>query len=162
MTDSATRTLTFERTYAHTAERVWQLSTTKEGIESWWGPDGFDVTVNSLDLRVGGGMTYTTTATAPEEIEFMKQADAPLSSETTITFTEVDAPNRLAFSTPADFIPGVSPYDVHTVVEIEALGDRVRMTITADVMHDEFWTELSRICEENQLAKLDKLLGKDT
>ena len=34
-----------------TVEDVWALWTTEPGIESWWGPDGFDVTVGHLDLR---------------------------------------------------------------------------------------------------------------
>ena len=37
---------------------VWDLWTTKEGIESWWGPDGFAVTVQELDLRPGGTLRY--------------------------------------------------------------------------------------------------------
>jgi uncharacterized protein YndB with AHSA1/START domain len=43
-----------ERTYAASIDETWALWTTKAGIESWWGPEGFDVTVISLDLRPGG------------------------------------------------------------------------------------------------------------
>ena len=43
-----------ERTYAASIDEAWALWTTKSGIESWWGPEGFDVTVTSLDLRPGG------------------------------------------------------------------------------------------------------------
>src|SRR6266851_10513510 len=36
-----------QRTYAASIDEAWALWTTKSGIESWWGPDGFDVTVIS-------------------------------------------------------------------------------------------------------------------
>ena len=31
--------ITIERTYRASVEDVWDLWTTKEGIESWWGPE---------------------------------------------------------------------------------------------------------------------------
>lgn len=37
------RKIVIERKYAASIEDVWELWTTKEGIESWWGPDGFSV-----------------------------------------------------------------------------------------------------------------------
>jgi len=47
-----------ERTYAASIESVWELWTTKPGIELWWGPEGFDVTVTSIDLKPGGQLGY--------------------------------------------------------------------------------------------------------
>ena len=55
--DSAGK-IVIERTYLASMEDIWELWTTKEGIESWWGPDGFSVKVHELDLRVGGEMRY--------------------------------------------------------------------------------------------------------
>ena len=46
-----TRRITMERTYESSIEDVWELWTTKEGIESWWGPEGFTTEVLKLDLR---------------------------------------------------------------------------------------------------------------
>ena len=34
---------------------------------SWWGPEGFNVTVTSLDPRPGGHLVYLMTAVAPEQ-----------------------------------------------------------------------------------------------
>ena len=59
------RRITLERTYKASLQDVWDLWTTKEGIESWWGPDGFSVKVRKLDLRPGGELHYALTATAP-------------------------------------------------------------------------------------------------
>ncbi len=153
---------TIERTYGASLEEAWSLWTTKAGIESWWGPEGFAVTVLSLDLRPGGELVYRMTATAPEQVAFMKQAGMPLSTEARVTYTEVTAPNRLAYMTRADFVPGVAPYDVATVVELQASGGGVKLTLTFDAMHDDVWTERARAGNESQLRKLDAILRSQT
>jgi len=131
----------------------------KTGIESWWGPEGFDVTVTSLDLRPGGELVYLMTATAPEQVAFMKQAGMPLTNECKVTYTEVSPPNRLAYKILADFVPGVAPYEVASVVELKATADGVKLTITFDAMHDDVWTERARAGHESQMRKLDALLA---
>jgi uncharacterized protein YndB with AHSA1/START domain len=86
------------------------LWTTKEGIQSWWGPGGFRVTVRKLDLRPGGELQYAMTAIDPPQVAFMKQAGMPLTQELRITLTEVVPHRRLAYVHLADFIPGVEPH----------------------------------------------------
>src|ERR1700694_3763995 len=78
--------ITLERTYEASLEDVWDLWTTKEGIESWWGPEGFTVKVRKLDLRPGGALEYAMIATGPNQIEFMKRAGMPLTTEARVTF----------------------------------------------------------------------------
>jgi uncharacterized protein YndB with AHSA1/START domain len=148
-----------ERAYAASVEDAWAMWTTKDGIESWWGPEGFDVTVASLDLRPGGELVYVMTATAPQQVAFMESAGMPLSTQAKVTYTEVSAPNRLAYKTLTDFVPGVAPYDVATVVTLKATADGVKLVITFDAMHDAVWTERARAGHESQLRKLDALLG---
>src|ERR1700751_3489661 len=84
-----------KRTFSASIGEAWALWTTKSGIESWWGPEGFDVTVTSLDLRPGGTLIYMMTAVAPEQVAFMKRAGMPLATECTITYTEISPPTRL-------------------------------------------------------------------
>jgi uncharacterized protein YndB with AHSA1/START domain len=147
-----------ERTYAASLEEVWALWTTKDGIESWWGPEGFDVTVQALDLRPGGDLLYLMTAVRAQEVAFMKQAGMPLSTPARVTYTEVSPVSRLGYKTLTDFVPGVEPYEVATLVELEAVGDQVRMVLTFDAMHDAEWTERARAGHESQLGKLDARL----
>jgi uncharacterized protein YndB with AHSA1/START domain len=64
-TSPSKRRITLERIYSAPIQQVWDLWTTKEGIESWWGPDGFTVKVRKLDLRPGGELHYAMTAVAP-------------------------------------------------------------------------------------------------
>ena len=147
------------RTYSASIDEAWALWTTKAGIESWWGPEGFGVTVTSLDLRPGGDLIYLMTAVAPEQVAFMKRAGMPLTTECRVTYTEVSPPGRLAYKTLADFIPGVTPYEVATVVELKTTTEGVKLTITFDAMHDDVWTERARAGHESQMRKLDALLA---
>src|SRR5205814_972718 len=86
---ATSKMIRIERTYATSAEQVWRLWTTSDGIESWWAPDGFKCEVRKLDLRVGGDLVYALTATGPQQVEFMKGAGMPLTTEAQKTFTEL-------------------------------------------------------------------------
>lgn len=160
MTKNKTRRrITIERTYKASVEDVWDLWTTKEGIESWWGPDGFTTKVLKLDLRAGGELLYAMTATAPAQAQFMKNAGMPLTTQARITYSEVVIQSRLAYIHLADFIPGVEPYDVATVVEFHPTGQSVHMVLTFDAMHDEEWTQRAVMGHESQLEKLQKVIA---
>src|SRR5262249_48169607 len=134
--------------------------TTKDGIESWWGPGGFAVTVHKLDLRPGGEMLYAMTAVGPSQVAFTRKAGMPLTHKCRVRFTEVVPPRRLAYVHLADFIPGVAPYDVDTVVELEDSPAGVRMRLTFDPMHDEEWTKRAVMGWEAQLGKLEALIDR--
>jgi uncharacterized protein YndB with AHSA1/START domain len=149
-----------ERRYAAPAETIWELWTTPAGIESWWAPDGFEVKVQKLDVAPGGELVYTMTATAPEQVEFMRGAGMPLTTESRKTFTEVDAPARLAYSSLADFIPGVDPYDFMTVVELTPDDGGTKVVMTVDRMHDDVWTGRLVAGRENELANLGAVLDR--
>ena len=151
--------LTLERTFKASIDEVWELWTTKEGIESWWGPEGFSVVVRDLDLRPGHGLAYTMSATAPEMIDYMRKAGMPVSNEHSIRFTEVDPPRRLAYMEKVDFIPGVEPYEVETAIELHKVPEGVRIVLTFDAMHDDQWTRLARLGRESELSRLEALLA---
>lgn len=158
-TQPARRRISIERRLDAAIEDVWELWTTKEGIESWWGPDGFEVKVRKLDFRPGGELLYDMRAIAPEQIEFLKRAGMPLTTPSVVTYTEVLPLKRLAFTQLADFIPNVKPYRVAMTVEFDAGPEGVRMVLTLDAMHDEFWTNMAVMGWENELDKLAKVLN---
>jgi hypothetical protein len=83
----------------------------------------------------------------------------PLTQEARITFTEVEPLLRLAYIHLADFIPGVDPYDVAIVVELQPNADGVRMTLTFDAMHNDEWTKLATMGWESELEKLSAALA---
>ncbi len=145
-----------ERTYRARAEELWELWTTREGFESWWGPEGFRVEVHTLEARVGGALHYDMIADAPEQIEAMKRMGHPISHETRGRFAQVRLHERLAITHVIDFLPGVKPYDSTMVVEFFPSGQTVRMVITLDPMHDEEFTKMSTMGMTSQLTKLEK------
>jgi uncharacterized protein YndB with AHSA1/START domain len=152
--------LSLERTWDALLSEVWALWTTPDGIESWWGPDGFTVAVRSQDLRPGGLLRYTMTATAAPMIAFMEQHGMPLATEATITYTEVTPVRRLAYVHLVDFVPGLESYDVATVVELHGEDGDVRMVLSFDPMHDDTWTERQRAGWESELGKLAAVLAR--
>jgi uncharacterized protein YndB with AHSA1/START domain len=154
-----TRRITMERFFRAPMEDVWDLWTTKEGIESWWGPEGFRVEVRMLDLRVGGQLLYDMIAANPETIAFMKEAGMPTSHPASITFTEVTPHRRLAYDHAADFIPGVASYNVATLVELFDDPKGVRMVLSFDAMHNDEWTERASMGWASELGKLEKLIN---
>jgi uncharacterized protein YndB with AHSA1/START domain len=154
----ARRTITIERTFKATVEEVWDLWTTKNGIESWWGPEGFVTEVRKIDLVPGGELDYNMIAIAPEQIEFLKNAGMPPTTPSKATYTEVVPHQRLAYRSRTDFIPGVEPYEVMTTVELYQVPDGVRMVMTFDAMHDEYWTNMAVMGWKSELGKLERVL----
>src|SRR5207245_3225668 len=55
MSSGARRKVTLERTFQASMEEVWDLWTTKEGIESWWGPGGIRCLGAHARSSAGGG-----------------------------------------------------------------------------------------------------------
>jgi len=150
--------ITLERNFQAPLEDMWELWTTAEGIESWWGPDGFVVKVRKLELRPGGELHYAMIATGAPQIEFMKQNGMPLTTESRITYLEIVTNRLLVYKHLVDFAPGVTPYDVETRVDLTPTASGVRMLMTFDRMHDELWTQRAVMGWENELEKLAKVV----
>jgi uncharacterized protein YndB with AHSA1/START domain len=163
VTDTTTagqrRKLALERTFEAPVEEVWALWTTKDGVESWWGPEGFGVTVHVLDLRPGGEMRYAMRATGAPQIEYLKRAGMPLVTEAKLTYRQIQPRRRLTYVHAVDFVPGVAAYDVETAVELSAVAGGIRMVVTLDAMHDAPWTEMASKGWESQLDKAVRLLA---
>lgn len=161
--DAATpSTIRLEREYDAPPERIWELWTTASGIERWWSPDGFSTDVRVLDLRPGGALVHAMTASEPGTVAFMQANGMPLTNVARKTFTEVDAPRRLGYTSLVDFVPGVEPYEHGTLVEIEPLGDaRTRVVMTIEPLHDQEWTGRILSGRGNELDNLAKVVDAD-
>lgn len=154
-----TKTFQLERTYGASMDDVWDLWTTKDGIESWWGPDGFRVDVIELDLRAGGQLHYAMTAAGEPQIAFMKQAGMPLVTKTRISYTEVTRHKRLAYVNHVDFVPNQAPYENAMSVDFGPAPSGVRIVLTLSAMHDEDWTGRMVAGWESELGKLERLVA---
>jgi uncharacterized protein YndB with AHSA1/START domain len=157
---SLKKAFTIERTFKASPARMWALWTTKQGVESWWGPEGFMTKVHALDLRPGGTFDYEMTATAPEQVAAMKELGMPLTSRARTVYAEVVKPRRLVMKTRIDFVPNVEPYEVTHIVEFQKVRDGTKVVFTSSKMHSEEWGELARQGQMSQHDKLGRLLGE--
>lgn len=149
-----------ERSYAARIEELWELWTTKEGFESWWGPQDFRADVHQLDARLGGLLRYDMVADTPAMVAAMAEMGRPPSHESRGTFTEFKPYERLALTHVIDFLPGVKPYDSTMVVEFFPASDgKVRMVVTLSPMHDQQFTGMQLEGFTSQLSKLDRRYG---
>lgn len=149
-----------ERTYRASVEELWELWTTKEGFETWWGPEGFRVEVHALEAHVGGQLHYDMIAHAPEQVAAMRRMGRPISHEVRARFTEMRPLQRVAITNAIDFLPEVTPYESTIVVDFFRSGGSVRMVVTLEPMHDEQFTRMSEMGFTSQLTKLDERFGE--
>lgn len=158
-TSATNQKVVVERTYRASVRELWDLWATREGFESWWGPEGFRVEVHAIDPRAGGALHYSMIAEAPEMVAAMRQMGRPVSTETRGRFSEFRPYTRLALTHIIDFVPGVAAYESTTAVDFQPSGDHVRMILTLDPMHDEQMTRMAVMGLTSQLSKLDKRFG---
>ncbi len=159
MTETSTSKVIIERSYRARVEELWELWTTKEGFESWWGPQGFRVEVRAIEARVGGVLEYDMIADSPDAIAAMKRMGWASSHATRGRFAAYVPHQRLTLVHVIDFIPGVEPYDTTIEVAFHASGEHTRMLVTLHPHRDPHWTKMSAEGFANQLTKLDQRFG---
>lgn len=159
MSHRESRKLVIERTYRASIDDVWDLWTTKEGFQSWWGPQGFRADVHELDAREGGALRYDMVADSAEAIASMLKMGAETSHAVHARFVEVKVRERLVIRNVIDFIPNVPAYENDIEVELTSTGDRVTMRVTLNGMHDDHMTEMQKQGFTSQLGKLDARYG---
>lgn len=158
-TAAARRPFIIERSYEAPLNDLWELWTTKDGFESWWGPQGFRVEVLALDARVGGELHYDMIAAGENEIAYMKSAGMPLSHAVKGTFSEFVPQQRLKLTQMIDFIQGVDAYAHDMLVEFIQEGATVRMVITTDPHVNDEWSQNAKAGMESQLTKVPAVLA---
>jgi len=144
-----------ERTYRTRVEELWELWTTKEGFESWWGGEGSRVKVHTMEAREGGKLHYDMIAVAPAGIVARNQMGLAPSSSVRARFTEFRPYQRLILTHVIDFVPGVKPYEQMIAVDFFPVGDTVRMVTTIEPMHNEEFTQTSIRVFSSQLKMLE-------
>lgn len=159
MVDSNKPKVVVERTYQAKVQELWELWTTKEGFESWWGPVGFRAEVRKLDPRVDGILYYDMIADSPEMVAAMREMGRPTSHETNSRFSQFQPYDRLELTNMIDFLPGITPYENKILVEFFPSEDSVRMVVTLDRLHSDEFTQMQKEGFTSQITKLDTRYG---
>jgi uncharacterized protein YndB with AHSA1/START domain len=152
---SAAEGVVIERTFRATLEEVWDLWTTKDGFESWWGPEGFRVEVHELDARAGGALRYDMIADTPEMVTAMKNMGQPAVHKTRGVFTDVVPHKRIVLTHVIDFFVGKPAFDNVMTIDLHAADGRVRMTVALGAMGNH--PELGKMQQEGFTSQLRKL-----
>jgi uncharacterized protein YndB with AHSA1/START domain len=88
VTVAAAGTVNIERTYAASAERVFDAWTSEEVIRRWWQAErGWETSAAEVDLRVGGVVRVV-----------MRDPDSDAEHGGGGRYTEIERPTRLAFT----------------------------------------------------------------
>lgn len=160
MKDQIEASTVIERTYKAEPEELWALWTTKDGFESWWGPENFRADVHRIEGRLDGALHYDMVADTPEMVAAMKDMGQPSSTACRGSFSEFRPHERLVLTQVIDFLPGVEPYDSRIEVDfIPASEGHVRMIVTLSQMHDAQTSKMQQAGFVSQLSKLDRRYG---
>ncbi|HEY4301908.1 MAG TPA: SRPBCC family protein [Candidatus Didemnitutus sp.] len=115
--DTADREIVVAREFNAPRELVWEAWTNPEHVVHWWGPRGFNTTVEKMDVRPGGEWKHV--MRGPDGAEYPNHS----------TFTEVVKPERIVYRHSGERKGG--PRVNHTSTwTFESLGPkRARLTI---------------------------------
>lgn len=113
-TDQQARTLEVTRLISAPRDLVFEVFTTPEHIDQWWGPDGFRNETHSMDFSIGGLWHYT-----------MHGPDGK-AWPNWIRYRDIERPIRIAYDHGAE--PG-EPAHFEGEITFEAVGAQTRITL---------------------------------
>lgn len=114
----AGREIVITRVFDAPREMVWDAWTDPRQIVKWWGPHGFTLTIEEMDVRPGG--VWKSTMHGPDGTEYLNDC----------VFTDVVKPQRIAYKLTAGrkHDRGLQePMEVSWV--FEAQGETTRITL---------------------------------
>ena len=111
---------------------VFEAWTKPEHLVNWWGPNGFTISNEQHEVKVGGRWSFV--MHGPDGTDFPNL----------VLFTEVDPPRRLAY-THGTGQEGGQP-DFKVVVTFEPEGNKTRLTMKLTLVSAE---ELERLIREH-------------
>ena len=145
--DDAALTLRFVAEFDAGVARVWEVWRDPRQLERWWGPPTWPATFTQHDFRVGGRSRYHLTGPGGG------------TSHGWWSITAIEAPHRLEFDdgfADEDGEPVGEP--THTVVTLEAVGARTRMTtVTKFASIEQLERVLAAGAEEAMRRAMDQI-----
>ena len=154
----ASKQIRIERTFQASPEDVWEMWTTREGIESWWGPEGFWVEVRTLELRPGGRLDYAMIATAAGDGGLHEEGGHARGPRDARHHRRGGAPEASGRHPPHGLHPRRRAVRRHRRRRARGVAGGTRLVLTLDPMHDETWTQRAVMGWESELGKLAKVL----
>jgi len=146
------------RVLSASVEDVWERCTTRAGLAAWWGPEDVRTTVEELDVRVGGPISFRYHYTATEnDARWRAELEAKEIATTyasTGAFREVVPGSLLAFDQVLDFGPGPPRTHLEMRVELTAVPGGTEVRLRAASTPNPHWRTLGAISLEGQLDRM--------
>jgi len=98
-----------------TPELIWAAWTDAAKIAKWWGPAGFESTVEELNVRDGG--KFRVVMHGPDGVDYPN----------VYVFEKVERPKQLIYTNQGSKQFGLEPFQ--SVVDLEPVGDKTKVTL---------------------------------
>lgn len=122
-----------ERTFDAPVDVMWQMWTDPEHFKAWYGPDGANISVAKMDVRIGGTRLVCMemrTPNGPMQMWFTGEYREVVENQR-VVYTESMSDEHGNVQSPADMgMPDGHPTTTEIRVELEDLGGRTRMVMT--------------------------------
>jgi uncharacterized protein YndB with AHSA1/START domain len=149
VTEVADRTLVLTRVLDAPREQVFRAWTDPNRVAQWWGPQGFVTTLCEMDIRPGGA--YRFCMRSPAGTDHWKRG----------VYHEIVAPERIVFTFAWEDANGQPGHETVVTIELEALGERTRLTLRQAVFETVEWCEGHRIGWTSCLERFATWLTQD-
>ncbi len=145
------REMIFSRVLNAPRELVFDAWTKPEHLAEWWGPNGFSLTTNSMEVKPGS------------KWDFMMHGPDGRNYPNRVVYIEVVKPERLVYKHTGD--GDTEDVKFHVTVSFEELGDKTKLTMRSVFETAE---ELGKVVKEygayegakQTLARLEEFLTK--
>lgn len=150
-------TVSMERTFHASADRIWWVWNDPGSMEKWWGPKNYTAPVIKNDLRVGG--TYLWAMRSPKGQMFWntgvhKEVVPNKRIVSTMSFSDENGKPVPGSEAPA---PGHWPNEITVIAEFSESGGKTKVIVT-EVGVPFIMKVLSKIAWQQQFDKIESLL----
>jgi uncharacterized protein YndB with AHSA1/START domain len=122
-----------ERSFDAPADLIWQMWTEPEHFKVWYGPDGANVPVAKMDVRVGGRRLVCMEMDTPGglmQMWFTGVYREVVENQRLVYTESMSDENGNVLSPPDMGMPGGHPATTEVIVELEDLGGRTKLVLT--------------------------------
>ncbi len=129
----STDAVVIERTLNSPAALVWQMWTEPEHFKAWYGPNGAQIPVANMDVRVGGSRLVCMemeTPKGPMQMWFTGEYREVVVNERLVYTESMSDADGTVISPSALGMPAGHPETTEVIVQLEDLGGHTKMVMT--------------------------------
>lgn len=125
-----TNDLVIERVFDAPVEQVWELWSTAEGFQKWYGPEGFTIPTAEMDVQVGGRRHFCMESPDGSMKMWFVGEYREVTPMTRLVYTESMSDESGNVLDPADIGMAGHPSVTEVQVVLEDAGGKTKMVMT--------------------------------